>query len=552
VTGDDGDDGAGHVDAGTVHAWLDGQLSPDEAAHVEAHTASCPACSAVVAEARGYIAASTRILNSLDSVPARVLPQARRRRVPGWQLRIAAAAVVMVAGTALVLHQRGGAARIASSIAADRAVAPAGQANHRDVGAPAAPPPAPPGQPTMAAPRASKPMASPPESAALAAKALKKQELSALAKASPPNARRERLADRPDTPMAELDQLRAPSKPQRPAAPAPPVAQSAPLSAPAEKNALEARVPGPLVPATKSKAGTPSVVEGRVVAEDGQTAVGAATVTAGVGGAANEVVTNDSGAFRIAMAADTGTLIVQGPGYRPQQITLASKEDQVTVRLTRDSAAYDSRSAGAGVDADGRQIAGRVVDARERAPIPAAAVLVPGTTIGQTTTDSGAFHLTVPADAKSLSVRRIGYLAQNIPLTPGIRDYVIPMQKDVLQLESQVVTGAATVPSSANATAAVSSQSAARASAPVARITRCTDRVVRVSTAHASATSMDSASIRLSRVPSADTAHPGFVIQPADGGTPAISGTWLPIARDSARVRLIAPQGVIEGRVGCR
>ena len=65
------------------------------------------------------------------------------------------------------------------------------------------------------------------------------------------------------------------------------------------------------------------------------------------------------------------------------------------------------------------RISGRVVDATDNAPIPSAQVIVTGTTVGQTTSDSGRFSLRIPADAKSLTIRRIGYLAQTVPITPG-------------------------------------------------------------------------------------------------------------------------------------
>jgi hypothetical protein len=95
-----------HLDEGTVHAWLDGQLAPDESARIEAHVAACETCSALVAEARGFIAASSRIVSALDGVPARVVP-ARRRGPNIWQLRVAAAVVVMALGTMVVLRERG-------------------------------------------------------------------------------------------------------------------------------------------------------------------------------------------------------------------------------------------------------------------------------------------------------------------------------------------------------------------------------------------------------------------------------------------------------------
>jgi Putative zinc-finger len=63
-----------HLDEGTIHAWLDGELPLAEREAAEAHVAQCDQCAAAVAEARGFIAASSRILLALDAVPGGVLP----------------------------------------------------------------------------------------------------------------------------------------------------------------------------------------------------------------------------------------------------------------------------------------------------------------------------------------------------------------------------------------------------------------------------------------------------------------------------------------------
>jgi anti-sigma factor RsiW len=55
-----------HLDEGIIHAWIDGELSADEASRVEAHVTSCSACAAMVAEARGLVAASSRIVSALE------------------------------------------------------------------------------------------------------------------------------------------------------------------------------------------------------------------------------------------------------------------------------------------------------------------------------------------------------------------------------------------------------------------------------------------------------------------------------------------------------
>ena len=114
-----------HLDEGTIHAWLDGALAPDESAQVEAHANSCTECAALVAEARGLVAASSRILSSLDAVPVGVLPGSERttdqlavlraRRAAAtsrrwWQDRrvLAAASVVVVAGLSSVVWRSSG------------------------------------------------------------------------------------------------------------------------------------------------------------------------------------------------------------------------------------------------------------------------------------------------------------------------------------------------------------------------------------------------------------------------------------------------------------
>ena len=63
-----------HLDEGTIHAWLDGALAPLEAEQVAKHAAECATCAAAVADARGIIAGSARIVSALDDVPGGVIP----------------------------------------------------------------------------------------------------------------------------------------------------------------------------------------------------------------------------------------------------------------------------------------------------------------------------------------------------------------------------------------------------------------------------------------------------------------------------------------------
>ncbi|HEY3112942.1 MAG TPA: zf-HC2 domain-containing protein [Gemmatimonadaceae bacterium] len=109
-----------HLDEGTIHSWLDGALTADEAARVEAHVKECPQCAAAVAEARGFIAAASRILTALDIAPRGVIPVTapkKRDRMTAWVSgfrpadplvwRIAATLLVVAGGTLVVMRDRG-------------------------------------------------------------------------------------------------------------------------------------------------------------------------------------------------------------------------------------------------------------------------------------------------------------------------------------------------------------------------------------------------------------------------------------------------------------
>jgi hypothetical protein len=105
--------------------------------------------------------------------------------------------------------------------------------------------------------------------------------------------------------------------------------------------------------------------------------------------------------------------------------------------------------------ADPRHITGLVVDVETKMPLSSATVLVTGTAIGTTTSDSGTFGLSVPDNATSLTVRRLGYRQATVPVSPNQPVLTIALSRDVLHLETQVVTGVATTISSRNAANAV-------------------------------------------------------------------------------------------------
>jgi Putative zinc-finger len=153
----------GHLDEGEIHAWLDGALPAAEGARVAAHLEGCAECAAAVAEARGFIAAASRILTALDEVPGGVVPAsgARGRRAwwrgGGWPVRVAAGIVVAAIGTLAIVRRVdvGTAARVAvpDTVSARAAPPPPVTAPPAPVVAPPAPVVAAPA-PVVAAPAA--------------------------------------------------------------------------------------------------------------------------------------------------------------------------------------------------------------------------------------------------------------------------------------------------------------------------------------------------------------------------------------------------------------
>jgi TonB-linked SusC/RagA family outer membrane protein len=102
-----------------------------------------------------------------------------------------------------------------------------------------------------------------------------------------------------------------------------------------------------------------------------------------------------------------------------------------------------------------RTVSGRVTVEGSNEPLVAASVNVVGTSVGTYTDDQGRFAVTVPAGPATLRVRRIGYVQKTIAVPSGETSVDIGLARDVLQLETQVITGTATTVSSANAANAV-------------------------------------------------------------------------------------------------
>ncbi len=147
----------GHLDEGTVHAWLDGMYDEEATAQVAAHIQGCASCSAMVAEARGLLAGSSRILALLDGAADSVVPGVNALRTAGrvtgssgrdaragigstrrigrpWWYSTAAAAVLVLA-VGISVWRRGG--EQAANRTADQGLAQRGESGAAHAGAPA-------------------------------------------------------------------------------------------------------------------------------------------------------------------------------------------------------------------------------------------------------------------------------------------------------------------------------------------------------------------------------------------------------------------------------
>jgi hypothetical protein len=108
-----------HVDEGTLHAYLDGELPPVERERVDTHLKGCPACQARLAEERALIERASRLLG-MATPPERTMPPLEQLRQPRltWRLRrpLAWAATVILA-VGLGWYVRGSFATRATSTA---------------------------------------------------------------------------------------------------------------------------------------------------------------------------------------------------------------------------------------------------------------------------------------------------------------------------------------------------------------------------------------------------------------------------------------------------
>lgn len=102
-----------------------------------------------------------------------------------------------------------------------------------------------------------------------------------------------------------------------------------------------------------------------------------------------------------------------------------------------------------------RRITGRVTATGTGEALANAAVNVVGTAIGTYTAEDGSFQLLVPQGDVSVLVRRVGFKRSTTRVPAGQSDVAVALERDVLELEAQVITGVATAVSSVNAANAV-------------------------------------------------------------------------------------------------
>src|SRR5258707_3012558 len=132
-----------HVDEGTLHAYLDGELTPVERERVDTHLKGCPACQARLAEEQAILERASRLLG-LAAPPERAMPPlAQLHRPPViWRLRRPLAwAATLILAVGLGWYVRGTFPDRAASqreVQADQALAskPASAANAPPVAGP--------------------------------------------------------------------------------------------------------------------------------------------------------------------------------------------------------------------------------------------------------------------------------------------------------------------------------------------------------------------------------------------------------------------------------
>ena len=128
-----------HVDEGTLHAYLDGELAPVERERVDAHLKGCPACQGRLAEERALIERASRLLG-MAAPPERAMPPLQQLRQPRltWRLRRPLAwAATLIMAVGFGWFARGEYRRAPAATAFDTEAASGALAEHARAAAPA-------------------------------------------------------------------------------------------------------------------------------------------------------------------------------------------------------------------------------------------------------------------------------------------------------------------------------------------------------------------------------------------------------------------------------
>ncbi|HZG23625.1 MAG TPA: carboxypeptidase-like regulatory domain-containing protein, partial [Chitinophagaceae bacterium] len=95
------------------------------------------------------------------------------------------------------------------------------------------------------------------------------------------------------------------------------------------------------------------------------------------------------------------------------------------------------------VAAQGRSVTGKVTD-KNGSPIPGASILVNQSGQGTITDMEGNFSLTVPANAKAITVNSTSFKSQSISMAGVSSALQVRLEEDVARLDEVVITGLAT------------------------------------------------------------------------------------------------------------
>lgn len=103
-------------------------------------------------------------------------------------------------------------------------------------------------------------------------------------------------------------------------------------------------------------------------------------------------------------------------------------------------------------------VKGKVTDESKNEPIPNVSVVIKGTRIGTVTDSEGQFSIDVPgAKPVTLVFSLVGFVSQNVNVSPGAAPLEITLKTDALNLDEVVVTGLATSIKRSNLANAVTS-----------------------------------------------------------------------------------------------